>query len=68
MKAVSVILALFAAAAIAAPAPNALPRDVDVSKLERSVCGPSCACQNGLCYCDSCYVESCSWYPDGQTC
>ncbi|KAK3935026.1 hypothetical protein QBC46DRAFT_398444 [Diplogelasinospora grovesii] len=68
MKVITIITALFVAAAVAAPAENSsglTSRDMLERALEERGCGAGCLCQSGQCYCDSCNQVGCSWYYNG---
>lgn len=70
MKAVTVVLALFAAVTMAMPAaePAANAVAAEENKLHRRGCAANCLCDSGRCYCDYCYPGGCNWYYDGETC
>lgn len=74
MKVISIIVCLFGAVAIAAPAPVE-PAAVDArenvedSMLAKRGCGAGYSCISGKCSQYTCYSSGwCSWSPTGESC
>jgi hypothetical protein len=74
MKTFAVIVALYAALAVANPVEIKVEVEDARTLAERSLskrCNSNCACDNGNCNCVSCVFYDngyCEWHFDGNTC